>query len=140
MFILVLLLRLLWQLHPSLLTCALFWVFVAEYWYIVPTDCKINWWSRSLTLAGMFMNAVVTLANNGRMPYLGGGRPRSIWVAGTGKRLLFLCDRFDGFSIGDFFIIGGIAAAFLFWLYRIPAGNERTGMLLSGERTSKKIP
>lgn len=129
MLILVLMLRLLWQMNPSLLTCAIFWAGVAfmEYWFITHPTGKINWWSRSALLAGVSMNAIVTLANDGRMPFLGGDQhPSSVWVLGNGKHLLFLCDRFNLhigiFSLGDFFILGGLLL--LFVLPRNPLKSE----------------
>jgi hypothetical protein len=117
-------LRMLWQWYPSLWACALFWagVFGVEVQYIRRTD-KINWWTRIPILAGMSMNAAVTIANGGRMPVLGKFHPVSIWVTGAGKHLLFLCDRFDFhrwviFSVGDFFILGALALGILLWLFR----------------------
>jgi len=126
-----LLLRIIWQLSPSFLTCAVFWLAVAdaEYRYL-RSDPKVNWWARTLLLIGVGMNAVVTLANDGRMPVLGKFKPMSLWVVGTGKHLLFLCDRFDGgwaiFSIGDFFIIGGLLLGLVLWFRRILAGGEKS--------------
>jgi hypothetical protein len=120
MFILALLFRYLWQLYPSLWMCLLFWSAIAagELQYIRNPSSKINWWSKMPVLVGASMNAIVTLANDGRMPYLGPQKAYSLWVMGTGKHLLFLCDRFDGWSLGDFFILSGIAIAVLFWLFR----------------------
>ena len=126
-FFFVLLFRLLWQIHPSLWNCAIFWAAIAfsEYQYL-RANPKVNWWTKSLLITGASMNAIVTLANNGTMPYLGTGKPYSLWVVGTGKHLLFLCDRFNGFSLGDFFILGSFAIGILLWLRRILAGGDRT--------------
>lgn len=113
--ILTLLLRFLWQSYPSLWACALFWATVL---YAYCVEYRGNSWTKTLILVGAVMNATVTLANGGRMPFLGNSAPVSIWVAGTGKHLLFLCDRFKGFSLGDFFIMGGFFLSLLFWLFR----------------------
>lgn len=120
--------RILWQYYPSLWACALFWGMVAfsEYQLIQlkrKRKAKINWWTRGIILTGASMNAIVTLANNGRMPVLGQHSFASIWVQGDGKHLLFLCDRFHGFSLGDFFILGGISLSILSWLFRKLFGN-----------------
>ena len=125
-----LLFRVLWQYYPSLWACALFWSVVAfsEWRYIVykqEKNKKINWWTRTPILMGAAMNATVTLANSGRMPVIGMPiHSVSLWVQGNGKHLLFLCDRFHGFSLGDFFIIGGFSLAILFWIYRKTFGNS----------------
>ena len=102
-----LLFRILWQFYPSLWACALFWfvIFYPEFCRI--REGSVNWWTVPI-FTGAAMNATVTLANNGRMPVLGNHAPMSIWVVGTGKHLLFLCDRFWGFSAGDFFVISGL--------------------------------
>jgi len=128
--------RMLWQWFPSLGTCILFWgtVVALEVRYIRTAE-KIDWWSKTLGLAGGAMNAMVTLANDGRMPVLSDKfHPASLWVAGTGKHLLFLCDRFNGrwaiFSLGDFFIIGGIFLPVLFWL--LPSPESEGAKLLDG--------
>jgi hypothetical protein len=120
----MLFLRVLWQWFPSLLTCVLFWytVFTIEVRQLSRAE-KVNWWSKTPGLIGAAMNAAVTITNDGRMPVLSTKfRPVSLWVAGTGKHLLFLCDRFDGrwaiLSLGDFFIIGGILIPIVQWLIR----------------------
>lgn len=128
MILIMLMLRLLWQMYPSLLMCAIFWAMVGVMeWEFIRTEKNINWWSRGVLLAGASMNAIVTLANDGRMPFLGKDtHPHSVWVLGNGKHLLFLCDRFDlGFgilSLGDFFIIGGLLL--LLVLRRKPLKSE----------------
>ena len=62
------------------------------------------------------MNAIVTLANGGFMPVgsaisnLGA----SLWVRSSGAHhLRWMGDNYFGFSLGDFLIIGGAAAASL---------------------------
>ena len=123
MIILVILFRYLWQYYPSLWACLLFWtsVGIGEYLYLRGRD-KVNWWFKIPLLMGGSMNAIVTIANDGRMPFLGHTKPTSLWVVGTGRHLLFLCDRFDThwaiFSLGDFFIIGGLFLSLFFWLFR----------------------
>lgn len=129
-----LLFRVLWQYYPSLWACALFWIMVAfSEWQLIrirkEKGKEINWWTRTPMLMGVAMNAIVTLANDGRMPVLGDSHHLvSVWVVGTGKRLLFLCDRFNGgfaiFSLGDFFIIGGLLLGILLWIYRKIFGNS----------------
>lgn len=126
-----LLFRILWQYYPSLWACALFWGVVAlsEFLQIKRGKRKLNWWSRTPMLMGAAMNAAVTLANDGRMPVLGDfHHSASVWVVGTGKHLLFLCDRFNGgwiiLSLGDFFIFGGIALAILFSIFHKTPENS----------------
>jgi hypothetical protein len=123
--LLVLFLRMMWEWFPSFWTCALFWVFVGVMEVKYTRRFKqVNWWSKSIALTGAGMNALVTLANDGRMPVLGKFHPMSVWVVGTGRHLLFFCDRFPFwkgnviFSLGDFFIIGSIFLPLLFWLFR----------------------
>jgi hypothetical protein len=129
-----LLFRVLWQYYPTFWMCALFWSVVAlSEWQLIrmkrERKAAINWWTRTPMLMGVAMNALVTLANDGKMPVLGDHHHLvSVWVVGTGKHLLFLCDRFNGgfaiFSLGDFFIIGGILLGILFWIYRKTFGNS----------------
>jgi hypothetical protein len=86
---------------------------------------RADWQTRLPVWVGIGMNALVTLANDGRMPVLGKFHPVSVWVVGTGRHLLFLCDRFHGFSLGDFLIIGGIVLSpLLLWLFRPEDGAK----------------
>jgi hypothetical protein len=128
-----LLFRILWQYYPSLWACALFWtvVGISEYRFIQWKKRKygwINWWTRVPILMGASMNAIVTLVNNGRMPVLGATKLASVWVQGNGKHLLFLCDRFPihglVFSLGDFFLIGGVIATLIFSERRQHVGSS----------------
>jgi len=116
-----LLFRVLWQLYPSFWACALFWLsFLAmELMYACRGGNK-DWQAKTPIFAGAAMNAAVTLANDGRMPVLGSNSFMSVWVRGEGKHLLFLCDRFGGFSLGDFFIIGGALFLILRYFLRKP--------------------
>src|SRR5271168_3313253 len=153
MFFLILFFRVLWQWFPSLWACVLFWsaVFGTEVEYIRNPPQKINWWTRTPILIGVVMNAVVTLANSGRMPFFGHIKPTSLWVLGTGKHLLFLCDRFETrwaiFSIGDFFIIGGLLLSLLIWFFREQdesiesmQASKKAEQTLLPQETTKRTP
>jgi hypothetical protein len=111
----------------------LFWsvVVFSEWRFIVYKREKksvINWWTRTPILMGAAMNALVTLANDGKMPVIGNAHTSSIWVKGTGKHLLFLCDRFNGgwfvLSLGDFFIFGGFLFAILVSIFHKTSENS----------------
>jgi len=116
--------RVIWQVEPGLST---FLFFIAVFWAILLlpkkrfSDPPPQWGSKFLdyssnlapacVLVGILSNMTVILANGGYMPVVGDGDSYSIWVTATNKHnLLFLADRFAGFSLGDFFLIGGLIA------------------------------
>lgn len=108
--------RVLWMVYPNLLTCALFWTTMLA-WRI---DARESNWANPVAVAGLALNAVVTLANWGYMPVVGRGPEQSfsLWVTAAGSHhLLFLADytAWWGFSIGDGLILGSWAALFLWW-------------------------
>jgi len=153
MLFLVWFFRILWQAFPSLWACILFWVVISgiEIQYIRKPLQKINWWTKTPILLGMCMNALVTLANNGRMPFFGHIKAKSLWVLGTGKHLLFFCDRFETrwaiFSIGDFFIIGGLLLSLLIWFFREQdesiesmQASKKAEQTLLPQETTKRTP
>ena len=110
--------RVLWQWKPNLLTCAVFWgVAIGCEVVSICRHPQTAW--RYTALLGASCNALVTLANGGLMPVLGlHGSPMAVWVKATSShRLLWLADRFWGFSVGDFFIIGGLLSSLAYWLY-----------------------
>lgn len=106
--------RILWQYYPNIWCCCLFW-FVAT---------GVQFWGhpakyQEVAIVGLLCNAVVTIANGGKMPVIGwgSGTVLSVWrPAQPGDRFLMLCDRFWGFSIGDFMIIAGMLLMFFHWL------------------------
>lgn len=106
-------LRIIWQLSPSLLTCFLFWsaaLFIQyKTWNSTLSDV--------LCFLGIASNAIVCLFNNGFMPVLGLD-PKyslSVWRAAqfTPGRLLWMCDKYAGFSIGDMLIGAGLLVLIL---------------------------
>jgi hypothetical protein len=110
--------RFIWQWKPNLWTCLLFWAVAIGFDILnIRRNPAVSW--RYFALLGVICNALVTLANGGFMPVLGkSGSFISVWVkANTSHRLLFLADRFWGFSIGDFFILGALLSSLLFWTY-----------------------
>ena len=108
-------LRVAWQIWPGLLTCSVFWgaCLVSDAFSLSALSGGMLL-SKILTTSGAGLNAVVTLANRGYMPVIGGSH-FSLWVtAKAGEhRLLWLADRFWGFSIGDFAILSGLFSTLL---------------------------
>lgn len=116
--------RVLWQMFPSVVSCALFWyvAFVRPIVMISRSEppkktregdgpfwiAAMGLFGISVLLVGACMNAVVTLANGGYMPV---GQPdvhSALWVTSTeAHRLRFLGDNYWGFSLGDFAIVSG---------------------------------
>lgn len=110
-------LRVVWQVKPFLLTCAIFWAF--EIYAHLDSITNFSFIGTP-GLVGLACNALVTLGNGGRMPVIGYSRSFSLWVKAYDlkkPRFLKLCDRYplfktkDGdpafvFSIGDVFILG----------------------------------
>lgn len=108
-----------WQIHPSLLSASIFWAtFITGFvLYIIAEKIIFRRVTRIIILSGSILNATVIFANDGFMPTVG-NTTYSIWVASnsTAHQLLNLSDKYAGFSIGDFFIIGGILILLLHWL------------------------
>lgn len=114
----LLVLRIVWQVYPGVFTCLAFWAVALISG--VHDDAPGRW----VWLTGTACNALVTLANGGYMPVLGpeGKNAFSLWVSGgESHRLLWLADRFWGFSIGDFFIGAGLLIYFVSTLLKHPA-------------------
>lgn len=111
--------RIIWQMWPGMFTCSLFWVVV--FWSMNYSYGRTHDWTVLVSALGALMNAIVTIANKGYMPVLSKlGNPLSVWVpADSTHRFLFLCDRFAGFSIGDFFIFAGLGLALMRWIWGI---------------------
>ena len=106
--------RILWQRRPGLAACAFFWGLAVVVLLLA--------WPSGLAQdtfgLGVACNASVTLINGGYMPVATHrklrGPARSLWVQKqSGQRLGFLADnfgnRFIRFSIGDVFMLAGIA-------------------------------
>jgi hypothetical protein len=109
--------RIIWQIRPRMATCVLFWLIVSVDKYAdrnILAHNKFEW----LAIIGMLCNASVTLVNGGKMPVMGHrGTFISVWrKARRNDKLLFLCDRFKGFSIGDVLILGSIPLSVIFQL------------------------
>ena len=128
--ILLLAARLLWNQYPGLWVCGFFWALFAA---LVINRLRHGITPETFLFAlGGGSNALVTLANNGRMPVLfyqgaiGGYGP---WVQATSSsHFLWLCDRFDGFSIGDFIMLSAIPVLFISLLcFFRNCGVERSG-------------
>jgi hypothetical protein len=113
-----------WMSYPTLAACLAFWA-VALTWDTLglanatARHGRIAWLSVSV---GGALNAVVTIANNGRMPCIGyplTSDQTSVWVTAIeSHRLLFLADNaaFYGCSIGDLLLFVGALLAALVWV------------------------
>lgn len=113
----VILARILWQVYPGMVVCALFWL-------ISLVDEPVRWRfigpkrraCYGLALVGALGNATATLANGGFMPVLALDKPSSLWTPLTSaSRVAWLCDIYAGFSLGDFFIIAALCALLVVW-------------------------
>jgi hypothetical protein len=109
--------RILWQRRPGFAACALFWG-LAVVVLLLEWPSGLAQYTFGL---GVACNASVTLINGGYMPVATHrklrGPARSLWVQKqSGQRLGFLADnfgnRFVRFSIGDVFMLAGIALSF----------------------------
>ena len=123
---LIILARIIWQMYPNLWCCIGFWTVVL--WLNRPAKKSPDTF---LVFVGAACNAVATIFNGGRMPVLGRhGSPVSVWrAARPGDHVLILCDRFNGFSLGDVLIGAGLVLMIGSWLWKW--GRSRT---LSGEK------
>lgn len=112
--------RMLWTDYPTVWFCAAFWL-AALAWdglnLFTASSRKNQVFWASVNIGG-YLNAIVTLANNGKMPVIGHGvSGESVWVvANESHRLLFLCDRFARFSIGDLLMFTGGVVTLVIWL------------------------
>lgn len=117
-------LRIFWQLYPGLLMASLFWAWVLVFngWSFKK---KPRWW-KAIVLIGALSNALVVLANGGYMPVTNLDNQISLWVPATDKHtLLFLADRYIGWSLGDFFILTGLGIGLVQWgIGKIRRGNN----------------
>ena len=107
-------LRGLWQSVPGLSTCAMFWAWAMIGHISIMKKANISGKvGFTIAIAGSMMNAVVTLANGGFMPATS-EQSYSLWVTATNQHnLLWLSDKFAGFSLGDIVIGIGILTAIL---------------------------
>lgn len=82
---------------PSVYSAGVFWVCIIFGQVI---------FGNYLLVPGMTCNAAAMLANDGFMPVYGSDVPNpGIHIVGTSDAALqFLCDRFAGFSVGDFLL------------------------------------
>lgn len=106
----------LWQADPgNMFLCSFFWV-------IALSDDPFWWWLMGprrrlcygLSFIGALGNAIATLSNGGYMPVLGKEEATSIWVPLTeSSNVVWLCDIYGGWSLGDFFILAGILGLIL---------------------------
>ena len=100
-----------WGNHPSIVSASVFWSLSTVYGilFIITAPSilrRIGW---VIMWIGGRLNMIVTLANRGFMPVVGGEETQGIWVTATeAHKLLFLADRFWGFSIGDFILMSGL--------------------------------
>lgn len=107
--------RVAWD-SPSLLICLTFWATLI---------LSLALYANYLVLPGAICNAAAMLANGGAMPVYGYEIvPHGVHVPGeTHHQLQILCDRFWGFSIGDFLLFGGIAVLVIFRISYSRAAN-----------------
>jgi hypothetical protein len=96
---------------PGRLFVGLFWaLWLTRQWIsLFAHHHSVTYQLWAITVAlGAGMNAAVMLANGGWMPVFDKTTPaQGVWrPAEASDRLLFLADRFAGFSLGDFLILG----------------------------------
>lgn len=112
--------KLLWSFyHPGLLFCCLFWFAAISF------NIEVRqWW----VTPGLLSNAIATIVNGGFMPsshavpHIDAG----IYIDLTpDSNLPYLCDYFDGISVGDFLILAGMGVSF--------------GLLLWNRRTKRTL-
>lgn len=99
-----------WSRHPTFGRCAAHWSVALLSFGLLASS-----WPFAVLVCGMAMNAVVTLANGGRMPVREMSRPKfnQVWVrARSHHRLLWLSDhdRWFGASLGDAVLLCGSVA------------------------------
>lgn len=113
--VLALIMRLVWQLSPSMHASIVFWVFalVAALFWVVRAEYVISKVARLVASIGFCLNAVATLSNGGFMPSVSQqGEGLSIWVpVSETTKCLALCDIYAGCSVGDMLIGVGILVA-----------------------------
>ena len=104
--------------YPNLWCCVGFWAVVL--WLNRPRTKKRDL-RTFLVLIGASCNAIATIANGGKMPVLGKyGSPVSVWrAARPGDHLLILCDRFDGWSVGDILIGASLLLGITLWAWKL---------------------
>jgi len=104
-----LVLRIFWSYNPSLISCCAFWATMG-----LSNIVLRQWWA----IPGFLCNATATIANGGYMPSNHDIPRTGIYVALTQESSLpYLCDYFDGVSIGDFLVLVGfgVLIATTFW-------------------------
>jgi len=116
----------LWHIYTNLPICYLFWGSIFTF-FSLDVVIRIQRQENIVTIVAVFifllgatLNATVILANGGFMPVVDEtAETFNIWVVATDKHnLLFLADRFAGFSLGDFIILSSIALRFCNWIVR----------------------
>lgn len=129
-----LVLRVAWQMAPSVAICGIFWVATIAFMVVQIREEVLRPWSRRfawVTVVGAVLNAVVTIANGGYMPVLGQDVSLSVWTTATDSHvLLFLADQYAGFSVGDFFIFAGILGRLGYWCARKATENRHRVLAL----------
>ena len=122
MILLALAARITWQVYPGIIWCSIFWAVILASNIIEFYAQRRKWnygsyFAAGLAMIGVMMNATVTLANSGYMPVINETENHSIWITTTdADNLLFLADKYVGFSLGDFFIGGGIFLMISIWI------------------------
>lgn len=117
--------RILWTNHGGVWYCSLFWACSLGF-AICDFNSAAKLWQKSwrfISQIGAASNALVTIANGGYMPCISNTSAKDIWIDAKPDHLfLFLCDRFGGFSVGDFLIFSGLLAGiFLYALSKTRA-------------------
>lgn len=111
---------------PSLMWAISFWTASLIHWIIL----IIRFHKFKTTLIaiissgiGMVMNAAVIISNDGHMPYypVEGMKVISPFyvLANENHKLLFLCDRLNGYSIGDIFLFFSMALLIAYFIVKI---------------------
>lgn len=116
----LLVLRILWQCFPGIAACSAFWAYSLIFDLKNISKCKepVRILGQFICFFGACSNAIVTIVNKGFMPVTGGEETFSLWVKSTSEhKLMFLADIYNGFSIGDFILFGGMVVIVLSFLF-----------------------
>ncbi len=117
--------RFVWEFYPSTLPCVIFWAAIL-YWnvgyYNEKERLSYQLFAGRFIIIGMLCNALVTLANDGKMPVINRAQAPedSIWIlANETHQFLFLADTdvFFYCSLGDLFLLTGMLSMLFGWLF-----------------------
>ena len=108
--------RTIWQIWPNIVTAGLFMAMFWVYLFLPSREPSssfkpsvVHVVSSGVALSGIILNQLVIMFNGGFMPVVASSGTFSVWVTATdAHRLLWLADRFHGFSVGDLLLIGSL--------------------------------